>query len=87
VANHVARAKLMLEKAQVFVRAGDLDPVEGAMVAAMSANAEATLALVEQQRLSNEITLFTEATYDGDLNPTDMTVADWKDDLYRRVQQ
>lgn len=83
----------MLEKAQTEVSTGDLDSTEAAMIAVLAANAEATLALVEQQRICNETTVYAEAAYEvsdrhtSTLNPTDMTVAEWAEDLYRRIHE
>lgn len=91
--SHVANAKMELDKAQQEVRTGNLDPVEAAMIAVLAANAEATLALVEQQRICNETTLYAEAAYEKDnshtssQNPTGMTVADWAHDLYGRIRE
>jgi hypothetical protein len=88
VANHLARAKLLLEQAQnEMSTADDPDSIEVALIAALTANAEATLALVEQQRLDNESGLFMEAAYNPDVNPTDMTVHAWAEDLYRRIKE
>lgn len=94
MANHVARAKLLLERAQnEMSTADDPDSIEVALIAALTANAEATLALAEQQRLCNETTLYAEAAYEKDSkhtssqNPSGMTVADWAHDLYRRIKE
>jgi hypothetical protein len=79
---HEENAKELIQQGRAIV---GTFPDQAQALAAL-AGAEAALALVEQQKIINEIALLSEANFEHGINPTDDSVNAWMADLYKRVR-